>query len=196
LIQTDIYILYVPGATITTSINGIIAAVLADNNAKNEMTYTSDATSITLTSVQGGYTPTPTAGSTGHTLTTATAGEGNWVKVGVLAEDWSLNQEAVEVGTSEKKMIKLADKYAPEFRLMNVDQRAREIIVNNFSNRSVNFGLHDKANSLKPTMILHDLILQDSMDLSGDTAQIILKGSAEYNVSGTSILTYAPFWTF
>jgi len=151
-----------------------------------------DATTVTLTARMGGLCAVNTEDMTNATITKVD-GTGGWAKIGKLAADLASTPEEVVVTDSEGEDNQVGAKFPTTFSLLNVNQRALEIINSDWNNQKVNIAFFDETNDNYPIYILHNVNLTALPDfLNRDGARVNFKANKQYKDWDTSV----KFWDY
>ena len=173
----------------------IIAAMKDAVSVIDDIVFSETSSSFNLKAKQGGYAPAATASDSLLTVTEVTAGScvGGWSKIGLLADDITATPEAEMGESSEKKQYKKATNLSIEFSLLNVSQRAYDIIKTQWDGQDVDVAFFDQRDVLKPAVIYRNVLCNATLDaINRDGARIKFQfGSVVKRNS-----TFEQFWTF
>jgi hypothetical protein len=174
------------------SIASAVAKISAKAKDLDDVLTSYDATTVTITAKIGGLCATNTESMTNATITKVD-GAGAWAKIGKLAADLASTPEEVVVTDSEGEDNQVGAKFPTTFSLLNVNQRALEIINADWNNQKVNVAFFDETNDNYPIYILHNINLTALPDfLNRDGARVNFKMNKQYKDWSTSV----KFWDY
>lgn len=182
-------------ADTSVTVPAIVAAINTTEDIVASVTLSTDYTMLAV-ATQGGTRVTAAridvATLTSGTEVTAGVGSGDWMKLGGIMEDYSVEPSPNEIRDTTGNIIVTYEDVDITFSLMNVDQRNFDILKG-INKTQVSIVIMDKSVSTDPKLYcVNDLTLNASFNPSGDTATIPLKLAKRV----TDALAGTSFWTY
>lgn len=190
---------YLPVTVATLSLGdpdvvGAAMAVALEATYECQASYDSTSDILTVTNIQGGAVSAASVNlsTATETVTTGTPGVGTWMKVGGIAEDYSIDPAPNEIKDSVGNIIINEETLTVDFALMNVTQR-NVAILKTYKGSQVSICLMDKSNPSYPRVyVVDDITFNPSLNPVGDTATMPIKlgKTVEDTLTGTSFWDY------
>ena len=185
-----------------STVDTVGAAIATAINTTQDLTatYTAATDTLVVTAVQGGTEAVAASianvGDGGATdnwaVTNTTPGAGDWMKIGGVSEDYTVEPSPNEIRDTVGNKIVTYEALDINFSFMNLDQRNIDILKD-YNRTQVSIAIVDKTNTSYPKIYcVNDLTFNVSLNPSGDTANapIMLSKRVEDTLSGTYFWTY------